>query len=370
MPEVRGWCPSAYRPMMSGDGLVVRVKPCLGRLSRDQALGLCAAARRFGSGFLDATGRANLQIRGVAEADHLALIGDLSAHGIVADDPELERRRNVIVSPFWKTGDLTHRLAGELMERLGEAPDLPDKFGFVVDTGRAPLLGEASGDVRLERTETGVIVRADGLPMGRVVEEAEAVEFALELARWFAANRAPAQRRMAQVSAALGADWRQANARPSGAAVRPGAHAMGRVVGIPFGQVSAEALSDAAQGASGLRILTGRLMLVEDGLAFDHAGFVARADDPLLSADACPGMPFCLQASVETRDLARRVSPKFADLHVSGCAKGCARSKPAAVTLVGRDGKFDVIRNGTTGDKPIMRGIAPDSITAEMLDSL
>ncbi|MFD1807161.1 hypothetical protein ACFSHQ_00890 [Gemmobacter lanyuensis] len=36
---MQGWCPGALRPMMSGDGLVVRVRPRLGRLRADQARG-------------------------------------------------------------------------------------------------------------------------------------------------------------------------------------------------------------------------------------------------------------------------------------------------------------------------------------------
>ena len=47
---VRGWCPGAHRPMMSGDGPVVRIRPRLARLTRDQALGLCDVAEEFGSG--------------------------------------------------------------------------------------------------------------------------------------------------------------------------------------------------------------------------------------------------------------------------------------------------------------------------------
>ena len=35
--EIKGWCPSALRPMQSGDGLVVRVRPRGGRLSAEQA---------------------------------------------------------------------------------------------------------------------------------------------------------------------------------------------------------------------------------------------------------------------------------------------------------------------------------------------
>ena len=51
----KGWCPGAYRPMMSGDGLVVRVRPVLARLTAEQVLGLCETATAFGSGLIDLT---------------------------------------------------------------------------------------------------------------------------------------------------------------------------------------------------------------------------------------------------------------------------------------------------------------------------
>ena len=49
-PRIKGWCPGAWRPMASGDGLLVRVRPPLGRLTRHQMLALCEAAETFGSG--------------------------------------------------------------------------------------------------------------------------------------------------------------------------------------------------------------------------------------------------------------------------------------------------------------------------------
>ena len=39
-PQVKGWCPGALRPMLSGDGLVLRVRPHGGRLSQAQAAGI------------------------------------------------------------------------------------------------------------------------------------------------------------------------------------------------------------------------------------------------------------------------------------------------------------------------------------------
>src|SRR4029077_14251788 len=45
---IKGWCPSALRPMPSGDGLVVRLRPRGGRLSSAQAAGIAELAARHG----------------------------------------------------------------------------------------------------------------------------------------------------------------------------------------------------------------------------------------------------------------------------------------------------------------------------------
>ena len=48
-PEVKGWCPGAHRPMMSGDGLVVRVRPLMGgEIGRGEASTLAVAEDRRG----------------------------------------------------------------------------------------------------------------------------------------------------------------------------------------------------------------------------------------------------------------------------------------------------------------------------------
>ena len=60
---IKGWCPTALRPMLSGDGLVVRIRPRGGRLSAAQALGIADLATRHGNGLIDLTGRANVFAR-------------------------------------------------------------------------------------------------------------------------------------------------------------------------------------------------------------------------------------------------------------------------------------------------------------------
>jgi precorrin-3B synthase len=112
--EIKGWCPSALRPMASGDGLVVRLRPRGGRLSSAQASRIANLSNRYGNGLIDLTGRANLQIRGVVAEGHEALIEALARLGLIDADAETESRRNILVAPFWSEGDDTPLLAAEL----------------------------------------------------------------------------------------------------------------------------------------------------------------------------------------------------------------------------------------------------------------
>ena len=91
-PKVYGWCPGALRPMMSGDGLLVRVRPRLGRLTRTQVEALCDAALAHGNGIIDLTSRANVQVRGVQPASYDALLAELSAAALIDETVADETR--------------------------------------------------------------------------------------------------------------------------------------------------------------------------------------------------------------------------------------------------------------------------------------
>ncbi len=184
---VKGWCPGALRPMQSGDGLVVRVRPFGGRLEATQVAGLAELAERFGNGLLDVTSRANLQIRGVDEQGHRLLLDGLARLGLLDHDADTESRRNILVTPFWIGGDETQSLAAELEEALADsALALPTKFGFAIDDGKSRVLAGDSADIRIERDRGGrLLVRADGARLGRSVARGEAVSTALALANWF-----------------------------------------------------------------------------------------------------------------------------------------------------------------------------------------
>lgn len=367
-PIIQGWCPGAHRPMMSGDGLVVRVRPVLARLTRHQILGLCAAALRFGRGTIDLTNRANLQLRGVTPEAHEPLLRTLSELDLLDNDPGIESRRNILVTPFYQADDLTARLTGALIERLAELPGLPAKFGFSVDTGPTRLLADCSADIRLEQAGgDGLILRADGAETGRQVSEEQAIDRLIELAHWFADNATPKARRMARLLHAqnLPGIWSGTAPSPQTRAPVPGPTRLGPLIGAPFGQIPAQALSELIRhgNAHALRVTPWRLILLEGGETSPAPGFITNPDDPALSTDACPGAPLCPQAEVETRDFARRLAARVpGTLHVSGCAKGCARMGRASVTLVGRQGLFDLVKQGRVGDEPAMRNLTPETL--------
>ncbi len=369
-PAPKGWCPGAHQPMAAGDGLIVRVRPALGRLSAEVTQGLCAAAQAFGSGVLEFTRRANLQIRGVRPETHAPLLDSLDALGLLDPDADSEARRNILVAPFWRPGDATERLAAALAARLAGLPELPAKFGFAIDCGPERALGAASADIRIERGRSGgLILRADGLPAGRPVPEARAIDDALTLARWFAECGGRAAGRMARLLAATAPPEIALPVEPPVPAApppTPGLSPLGPALGAAFGQTTARELSAtmAASGASHLRLTPWRLVILEGGAPAAAPGFLVAADATLLAVDACPGAPFCASASVETRHLARALAGRTGSgrLHVSGCAKGCARGAPAAVTLTGRAGRFDLVADGAPWDPPFETGLSAEAL--------
>jgi precorrin-3B synthase len=370
-PAAKGWCPGAYRPMESGDGLILRVRPLLARLTAEQALGLCAAALAHGSGLIDLTSRANLQLRGVTADRHPALIADLWALGLLDADPALESRRNILVAPLWQDGDETQHMTTALAARLAELPPLPAKFGFAIDAGPAPVLGRASADIRVERgVSGGLILRADGSDLGCTTTAKDAAGATLALAQWFAETGGALSGRMARHLAAhpLPDAFRPAEAPAApGALPRPGETRPGPVYGAAFGRIDAGGLARLIcdSGAKALRVTPARCVVLEGGLAVSSPAFITHPDDPLLRVDACPGAPLCASATVETRALARRLAPLAkGSLHVSGCAKGCARGQAADITLTGRDGAFDLVRGGAAWDAASVPGLAPDHLPA------
>jgi precorrin-3B synthase len=366
---IKGWCPGAWRPMESGDGLVVRIRPQRGRIDAVQAASIAELAERYGNGLVDLTSRANLQIRGVTDAAYPALIERLAQLGLLDLDPGIEGRRNILVAPFWEAGDEVASLADELACALVPGPSgLPVKFGFAVDCGKQRVLAHDSADVRIERDDAGqLIVRADGAEFGRSVTRSEAVKVVLELTAWFLSSggvREGRGRMAAHIAAgATPPDSLHGNAAPARNSFvpKPGLTPQGAMFGAAFGQVTHATLSRLAGKAGAFRMTPWRMMLAE-GLHDMPADedLLTRAEDSRLRVIACSGAPRCREAHADTRALAAALAPHIeagVTLHVSGCRKGCAHPGPAPLTLVATSEGFDLVREGSARDMPVRRGL-------------
>ncbi|MCD9148581.1 precorrin-3B synthase [Pseudophaeobacter flagellatus] len=361
--------------MMSGDGLVVRIRAPLGQLSQDQASAVATLSERFGNGLIDLSARANLQLRGITADSYPALIAALQDLGLVDHDSAAEARRNVMLTPLWKPEDISHRIAAQLEQALRDAEDLllPGKFGFVVDAGESPQLRDCVGDIRIETSGAELLLLADGAECGQSITAETAAEAALDLARWFLQQGgAPEGRgRMHPLIARRGLPASHITPR-SASTPSPtiGNCAIGQLVGLEFGQITAQALATLAeQGA--LRLTPWRMLLIEGRHDIEIPrlpGLILDARDPRLRVSACTGAPGCLQALSATRDLARDLAPFVPEgqvLHVSGCAKGCAHPRPAPLVLTATaPDTFALIHHGKAGDHPLRDSLRAGALRA------
>ena len=364
--EIKGWCPGALRPMQSGDGLVTRIRPPLGRLTPQQAQAIAEAAQSHGNGIIDLSARANLQLRGVTEASHPRLIADLRAQGLIDPDIETESLRNLIVTPF--SDAETNALATTLTAALTRMPHLPGKFGFALDTGPRPVLTDASVDIRVERATDGrLILRPDGHPLGQPVTDL--AKDAVDMANWFVQSGGitNGRGRMAALIArgTVPPGCTLAPADPL-ATPSPCLHPDGALVALAFGQMRAETLQALAALGHELRPTPWRMLLLVGATELPAIpGLITDPTDPILRITACTGAPGCPQGLGDTRNLARDLALHLAPdqtLHISGCAKGCAHPSATKTTLTATGQGYDLIRNGTAHDTPSLTGLTPQAI--------
>ena len=402
--EVKGWCPGALRPMPSGDGLIVRVRPHSATLDLDELAALADAAGLFGSGHIDLTRRANLQIRGVSEATLPHLHAVIAGLGLLDDSPDGEAVRNVMINPLAGIDPaevLDVRSIGAELARwlVSEKPlwALPTKFGFIVDGCGVLDLAEQRGDVRLaaiaDGTDTVVAVGLDtraGVEWLGSISPDAAAAVAIEIGLAFvgAASREKRQRMrdlsregLASIRSTIGPrlDALRENPRNARAPsikraglIELGAGRLAVGIAAPFGRIEAdqvEMLTGAmvAHGVKEIRLSPWRALYAEvpseqSGqsilVAAAGIGLVVDPGDPLLQIEACPGAPGCQSTSLDTRGDGRRLAdllPRFGftgTVHVSGCAKGCAKSGTSDLVLVGAAGRYGLVRNGTAQDFP------------------
>ena len=308
----RGWCPGIHEPMPSGDGLLVRVKPPGGRLPAAALRAIADGAERHGNGIIELTSRGNLQIRGLTAVSAPRFAAAMVQAGLAHPDPARESRRNVITLP---PGD--DALAAAIEETLADIPGMAPKFCVAIGP-----------------TEADLVVLAD-----RISAEGQSYAFSLDTLRHLAETAA----------------GRRLKTTPPPSPTIPGL-----LLALPFGQTDAACLAHLAALTDEARTTPWRALHIPtpaDPAPYAAAGFITDALDPRRSIAACPGAPACASGQAPARaDAARLAAKGIGNIHVSGCAKGCARPR-AGLTLVGRAGRYDLIPHGRAADTPSMTGL-------------
>jgi precorrin-3B synthase len=398
-PLVKGWCPGARRPMESGDGLIVRIRPHGGSVPVHSLSALAEAASRFGNGQIDLTRRANVQIRGVTEAALGPLWEALAALGLLDDSAEAEAIRNLAINPLAgidpaeiiDVRPIAQVLALQLVAHT-DLQVLSGKFAFVIDGGGSLPLTELAADVRLEARRDGAdvfmavgVATTSGVTWLAAAAPSEAADVAVQVARAIlrhgGAGRAHALslRTVDAIGAELGlpelpakvvGGLGRAQPRRGLLVLQDERYAVG--LGAAFGRIDSGTLASLAEALAGRNVTDVRpspwrtLYSAVDSRAAGNAlletaralGLVVDDADPLVGIDACSGAGCCNATNLPTREHARQLAQLAArtgfvgTIHVSGCQKGCARSAPADLVLVGEGDSYRVVRDGTVGDEP------------------
>jgi precorrin-3B synthase len=378
--------------MESGDGFIVRVHPGFRARSSAEVRTLAALARDFGNGQIEVTRRANWQLRGVTSGGLPALQTALATRGLAEPAAAAEAAASLLVDPLSGLDPACAPLepvAAELERELASenAPrDLPAKFGIVLDGGSGVLAG-VNADIRIALSSKAPSIAhlsVDGgndgvLLLGacRTDDVAAAV-----LALLTVASRSEGTpRRMRDVLAAQGSELlRRAVARflVEGGVLPAAPRTVSSFIGfrrgirnwvglgLPFGSGDFRqwtAIAEIADqfGDGALRLTPRRTVIIagmEEGdgeavlAAARRCELVVDDGDARLRVTACVGAPSCGAARGETRrfasDMASAVAPLLwagGTLHVSGCAKSCAHSGPATLTVVCDEGGYRIARD-------------------------
>lgn len=343
-------CPGALRLHEAADGWLARVRIPGGRVSAAQALALAATAEELGSGLVDLTSRANLQLRGLSEDAAALLAARLREAGLLPS-PAHERVRNVLASPLAGRDPRAlidgTRLCAALDRAICADPvliRLPGRFQFGVEDGSGALDG-ADADVLLAAIAPDEVeVRLGGAATGARADVAGAPALAVAAARAFLAAREAAGTgawRIAELPSAHRVEFgspSDPNSTRSAAAPALGPHGGAAVTAlVPLGRLDAAQLRGLAWLAPELRVSPWRTVTLVDLPDADAAdelralGLVLDAESGWQRLTACAGLGACPRARLDVRAAAgtRAARRRATDPpeHWSACPRRCGQPR-------------------------------------------
>ncbi|MDX8146878.1 hypothetical protein SK854_32520 [Lentzea sp. BCCO 10_0061] len=336
-------CPGAVELHAAADGGLARIRVPGGTLSAAQWDVVRLASLELGSGSIELTSRANLQIRGLA--DGVELGARLAAAGLLPSASH-ERIRNIIAAPLEDNQALVDAIDSALCADPAMA-DLPGRFlvtagaavsGLGGDFGLVSSdVGQTGGDASRTTPSPWVLLLAGRDTGVRVTDPVDAV---LTAARLFQQLRGQAWRLsevddgVRKITAHFGAS----DAPRITPAVTPVAPSP-LTPGVPLGRLDAHQLPGVA-----LRLTPWRSLVVPAGT--DTSGFITDPASPWHGVSACTGRPGCAKSLSDVRADARAWlgTPHDRPVHWSGCARRCGRPAGDVTEFVATGDGYEEIR--------------------------
>ncbi|MFE2865746.1 precorrin-3B synthase [Embleya sp. NPDC059259] len=390
-------CPGVVDTSPADDGLIARVRLPGGRLDPAQIRELAVLAERFGTGSVDLTARANVQLRGLAEADLPAFADAVAAAGLMPSRSH-DRVRNILASP------LAGRDPNALLDAdavlaavdraLCAAPDLTalsGRFLIGIDDGGLPIASARHDLDLVAHTEHTFALHVAGHDTTRRFGPADAPAAVVHTARAFLAARARSGawhvRELpdgaARFAAGLAADPGLPDHAPAGPARsrradagRPpigvlaqsdGRFAVGALV--PLGRLTQHHLAALIALRTELRITGGRGVVLRDVTdpdatlaALEAAGLPCDPASPWRGVTACSGLGACRRALADVRTEATRhalgrrspdAAPDRADTHWVGCSRACGKPAGATLLVAREDGTYETAPPHPPHDHPL-----------------
>lgn len=325
---------------------MVRIRVPGGQTTGTALRDLSRLAQTYGSGLLQLTSRASLQVRGLPEAVPEPFEDAVARAGFLPSARH-ERVRNIVASPL--TGLVGGRAdLRPLVARLDQAllaeprlADLPGRFLFLIDDGRGDVDG-LGGDLGYRALDAGLgelmIGERRRVRPVRLVEVADAL---VALALRFLDRRAD-EWHVRQLDEPLVAGTVPAP-RETPVPRAPGVVGEHLVVDVPLGLLSPVQMDavHAAVGGGPVVVTPWRGLVLPDAAparsALETVGLVTEPGSAWSLVSACVGSPWCATGRSDTQSLAAQLvaaGGPAVRTHLSGCERGCGAPAEAHTDLI------------------------------------
>ncbi|GGP07770.1 precorrin-3B synthase [Nonomuraea glycinis] len=372
-------CPGALQVHEAADGPLARVRLPGGAVTAPQLREIAACADELGSGVIELTSRANVQVRALRSAS--AFAERIASAGLLPSAAH-ERVRNIVGSPLSGRGSGGSLDTQPMVDALDQAlcsrarlAALPGRFLFALDDGTGDVIG-LGADVTFaaEGSRLGRLLLA-GSDLGLAAHPDTVIDLMIAAAEAFLDERAShaawrihelenGPRRIAArlndmttespaAPAILAEASRHADLRDSPAIRRAGRIAQrdGRVALealVPLGRLTPAQAVALANAGTTVRLTPWRtavLLNLSPGEAdraantLEEAGLVVDPASPWAGVTACTGRPGCAKSLADVQADARRwvsgldTAPRT-PVHWAGCERRCGLPRGQVVQMI------------------------------------